>query len=351
MVAKFLVKILGLFLFINSLAWGMLADGIHTENDYATLAQESEIFQAACYIGDEQYHISQTGVLITPTIVATAAHGVVSILQNRGLPPDNKPVSVNNVSVTFTKGDQVFSYEVEKVLVDARYTENSNIQSKYDVALIKLKTAVDEITPAQVFEAEVIPKQAVLTVVSFGMADLPYQPAIKRAFRLYERDSYHVGGVDEEGLVLNRTVLQSSLFFKPDEDLTRPLPSWDETSQRVYEATQNWIKDGKKPYGLALPGTSGAPVFVRVETPQGTKEFLLGIVTSYGHLSGQFETPKGLNEEAYLIRSPQKGFNNYQTIFALFYHENTHPLAYTPEQTFYQQDPTFAKLLQRIQQD
>lgn len=351
MLKGFLLKLFGFIVISLRIGGAMMSDGSHTVSDYQRFSTESSTFQSACYIADDKFHISQTGVLIAPTIIATAAHGIVTMCQKRGLNIDTLPLAIQGVKVTFVKDDKIFTYEVDSVLVDARYTENSGFQAKYDIALMKVKEPVCEITPAKIFEEETVPNQAVLTVVTFGMADLPNQPAIKRAFRLYERDTYHSGGLDDEELTLNRTTLQSSLFFKPDEQLQPPLPSADEKTQRLYEATQNWIKDGKRPYALALPGTSGAPVFIKINVQGIMQEFLFGLVTSFAHLSGNFQTFKGSAEDDYILRHPKTAFNQYQTIFALLYRENADPLTYNPNSTLYHLDPTFAKLLQRIQKD
>ena len=343
--ALFFLAVCGLVVPVQA----MLSDGVHQQRDYQNLAGENVAFDAACQIVDQKALISQTGVLIAPNLVATAAHGVVEMIQKRQLVLGNNPLPVDQVQVTFIQNGQVFAVDVDCVLVDARYTENSGLQAKHDIALVKLKCPVYHIQPAKIFDKKTIPTQALLTVVSFGMADQPRQPTIKRAFRLYERDTYHLGGLDDEGLASKRSLLQSSLFFKPNEKLTQPSEQADEETIRVFDATQNWLKDGKKPYALALPGTSGAAVFVRVEVNGKTEDYLFGIVTSFAHLSGRFQAPKGEAEHDYILSHPQKAFNNYQTIFALFYQEDTNPLTYDKKTRSYFLDPTFVKILQRIE--
>ncbi|RZI47127.1 trypsin-like serine peptidase [Candidatus Finniella inopinata] len=326
----------------------MLSDGIHQQRDYEDLANESTEFDSTCYVLDHKAQISQTGVLIAPDLVATAAHGVIEMIQKRQQEPMNQPLPVEQVDVTFINNGQIFTAQAACVLVDARYTENSGLQAKHDIALIKLKQPIHHIRPAKLFEKKTVPSQSVLTVVSFGMADQPKNPAIKRAFRLYERDTYHVGGLDEEELASKRSLLQSSLFFKPDKKLTQPSEQADEETIRVFDATQNWIKDGEKPYALALPGTSGAPVFVRITENGKTEDYLFGVVTSFAHLSGQFQAPKGVPEDEYILTRRQQSFNNYQTIFALFYKEDNNPITYDKAARDYFLDSTFIRLLERI---
>jgi hypothetical protein len=346
-----MVKVLTLLILVNlSSCFGMLADGIHSVSSYKELAQESPAFDSACAIEDQTGSVSQTGVLIAPNIIATAAHGVMHMLQKRNLEVNLRPVKVKGVYVTFVTHSQCSRYEVESVLVDARYTETSGLQAKYDIALIKLKNPIFHIRPAQIFNAQAIPSQALMTVVSFGMADMMWQLTFKRAFRLYECDNYQIP-YDDEGLAANRSVLKSSLFFKPNEGLSKPSVTADEETTRVYEATRNWLKDGKKPYALALPGTSGAPVFVRLKVNGIDQDYLLGIVTSFAHLSGAFQAPKGQPEHEFILRHPKEVFNHYQTIFALFYREDNDPRTFDRENPFYRLDGTFVQLFHRIQYD
>jgi hypothetical protein len=272
------------------------------------------------------------------------------MLQKRNLEVSLRPIKVTEVYVTFVTHDQCSRYEVDSVIVDTRYTETSGLQAKYDIALIKLKYPIFHIRPAQIFKAQAIPAPALMTVVSFGMADMMWQSTLKRAFRLYECDNYQIP-YDDEGLAANRSVLKSSLFFKPNESLSKPSITADEETIRVYEATRNWLKDRKKPYALALPGTSGAPVFIRLVVNGIPQEYLFGIVTSFAHLSGVFQAPKGQPEHEFILRNPDQVFNHYQTIFALFYREDNNPLTFDRENPVYRLDPTFITLFQRIQYD
>lgn len=328
--------------------FAMLADGIHGVESYEELAKEKFDFDAACAIQDHQSLTSQTGVLIAPDIIATAAHGIVHILQYRKTNVSYKPLKVDDVWVTFFVYGQPIKVKVDSVIVDARYTESSGLQPKYDIALIKLESPIFHIQPAQIFNARSIPDQSLMTVVSFGMADRTNQPLLKRAFRLYEYDNYQLP-YDDEGLASNRSILKSSLFFKPNQEGKKPSLNDEEEKIRVYDATINWSKDNKKPYALALPGTSGSPVFVRVNVDGIEQEYLFGLVTSFAHLSGSFQAPKGQSEHEFILRNPDKAFNQYQTIFALFYQEDNNPLTFNRESPSYRLDPTFEKLFHTLQ--
>ena len=243
----------------------MVSDGTHNQQAYINLAKERSSFESTCSVHDNKTLISQTGVLIAPNVVATAAHGIASILASKDstLKSPTTIVPVNDLNVTFDTNGWCSVYHAESVLIDSRYLNNlPGVEAKYDIAFIKLKEDVRGIQPAKIFPNAEVPLNSPLYVVTFGSADLSKNSLLKRAFKLYETDTYFSHPFDEEALALNRSVLVSSLFFKPDESLKKPSLSSDEIAIRTYEATQNWLKDGKGPYALALPGTSGAPVFI-----------------------------------------------------------------------------------------
>ncbi len=329
----------------------MVSDGIHSNKDYVNLAREHSAFESACSIYDSRTNISQSGVLIAPNIVATAAHGIASILNKTdSLSSATTLVSVNGVRVTFDVNGYHPSYEVESVLIDSRYLNNIlGIEAKYDIALVKLKENVKEISPAKTFNSAEIPSNSPLYVVTFGNIDQSDRYFSKRAFMLFEMDSFFSSPFDDEVLELNRSVLISSLFFKPDETLKKPTINADEITSRTYEATQNWIAQGRKPYGLALPGTSGAPVFVTLTINGKKEDFLFGLVTSFAHLSGKFRAPKGQAEHKYILENTDKVFGQYQTIFALFYQEDSLPLNPRANTKMYKRDRAFSSLLTQLQ--
>lgn len=303
----------------------MVSDGIHSQQDYINLAKEKSAFESACSVHDAKTHISQTGVLIAPNVVATAAHGIASILSKSpsSVKSSTTIVPVENLTITFDSNGWCSVYQAESVLIDSRYLNNlPGVEAKYDIAFIKLKKDVRGIEPAKMFTSAEVPLNSPLYVVTFGNADLPRNSLIKRAFRLFEMDSYFSHPFDEEALALNRSVLVSSLFFKPDLNLKKPSLSSDELTIRTYEATQNWLNSGKEPYALALPGTSGAPVFITLTLNGKKQDYLFGIVTSFAHLSGRHQAPKGTPEYRYILDNRGKVFGEYQTIFALFYEED-----------------------------
>ncbi len=342
-----------LFFYILSAApsFAIVSDGIHSNKDYVNLAHEHSAFESACSIFDSRTNISQSGVLIAPNIVATAAHGIASILnKTQTIGSAATLVPVSGVKVTFDLNGYQSSYEVESVLIDSRYLNNIlGVEAKYDIALVKLKENVKGITPAKTFNSAEIPSNSPLYVVTFGNVDRPGRYFSKRAFMLCEMDSFFPSPFDDEVLELNRSMLISSLFFKPDESLKKPTANTDEITSRTYEATQNWITQGRKPYGLALPGTSGAPVFVTLTINGKKEDFLFGLVTSFSHLSGKFQAPTGQTEHDYILRNKDKAFGQYQTIFALFYQEDSLPLNPHANTKLYKKDMAFSSLLNQLQ--
>jgi hypothetical protein len=345
-----------IFLFISYILstaplFAIVSDGIHNNSDYIQLAHEHPSFESACSIYDSHTNISQSGVLIAPNIVATAAHGIASILnKTQAIASAATLVPVDGVRVTFDLNGYHPSYEVESVLIDSRYLYNIlGVEAKYDIALLKLKENVMDIRPAKIFNNAEVPSNSPLFVVTFGNADQPSQYFSKRAFMLYEMDSFFPSPFDDETLELYRSELVSSLFFKPNETLKKPTANTDEITARTYEATQNWLAQGKKPYGLALPGTSGAPVFTTLTVNGKKEDFLLGIVTSFSHLSGKFQAPKGQAEYEYILKNKDKAFGQYQTIFALFYQEDSLPLNPRANTKLYKKDRAFSTMLNQFQ--
>ena len=328
----------------------MVSDGIHNQQAYINLAKERSSFESACSIHDQKTFISQTGVLIAPNIVATAAHGIASILSksDSALKSPTTIVPVENLNITFDTNGWCSVYHAESVLIDSRYLNNlPGVEAKYDIAFIRLKEDVRGIEPAKVFSSAEVPLNSPLYVVTFGNADLSKDSLLKRAFRLYEMDTFFSHPFDEEALALNRSVLVSSLFFKPSESLKKPSLNSDESTIRTYEATQNWLKGGKGPYGLALPGTSGAPVFITLTINGKTQDYLFGMVTSFAHLSGHHQAPKGQSEYQYILENREKAAGEYQTIFALFYEEDN--LYSKANSKSYRKDKFLSSLLLKIQ--
>lgn len=339
---------------ILNVSHAMAPDGIHKHEDYVELSFDVPEFDAACAVVDSKAGISMTGVLIAPNIVVTAAHGIEAIFR-KAIPTETKhgimAIPIQSIRVYFKGRNQTIMADVTHVLLDPRYFQEGNMrEGKFDFAFLKLSLPVTEITPAEFFHKETIPSNALMTVVTYGTSDL--KPGIfswggteptRRAFRLYERDTYFGKPDDEEVLKSSRYLQESSVYFKPLKRNTKPEETDSEEIVRSYEATQNWVADGKKPYALGLPGTSGSPVFIRLTKNGRTKDYLFALVSSYSHLTGQFHK-RGAYEMNYILANQKQSLGGYQTIYSLFYRNKTDEPA-PPHHATYTQDPILRFLL------
>jgi len=335
----------------------MSPDGTHTLADYEDLSFEIDEFDASCAVVDSQAGITMTGVLVAPDIVVTAAHGIEAIFKKLSPTQTNHGIAVipiSSIRVYFKGKNQTIVGEVSRVLLDPRYFQDANArEGKFDFAFLKLIRPIRHITPAALFQKETIPSNALMTVVTYGMSDVKHtlfnwggSPLLRRAFRLYERDTYFGRHDDDEVLKSSRYLQESSVYFKPLKRNIQPEETDAEEIVRSFEATQNWVADGKKPYALGLPGTSGSPVFIRLNENGKTKDYLFGLVSSYAHLTGQFRT-KGTHEMEYILTHQQQSLGGYQTIFSLFYRNKTDEPAQKSMAT-YTQDPIFKFLLKAV---
>lgn len=332
-------------------AQAMLYDGIHKDSDYVALAYSDPAFNAACCIYDSKNRIQQSGVLIASDIIATAAHGMVETLKSAGISLYDKPstiVPVGEVKAIFNVNGRQIGAAIEAVIIDTRYLMNdSGQESKFDIAFAKLRNPIvsDEITPAQLMLPGYLDNNTPLTVVTHGNADKPSNFAWKRAFILPEMDVYHPSHTDDEYVISRRSILISSLFFKPNEKLLKPDEyQADEQVIRSYYANKTWQQTGKLPYAMALSGTSGAPVFVKING----QTYLLGIITSFSHISGQFQTYKGKEEVIFLLQNPEIAYNSYMTIFALFYKQSNDPRKALANKRYYELDQDCLQIIENL---
>lgn len=307
--------VLSLWLSIAA-ASAMVADGLHKDADYIAQAQIDLAFSSACAVHDELSHTMQTGILIAPDIVATAAHGVAHMVKARGIAQmdESKAAPVKGVFIALQNGGRV---SCSHVIIDHRYLDNAaGVEAKYDIAFLKLERPLTGYALPVLHKTVAVDKTKPAYVVTMGNMDAPYLNGVARAFTLHEFDFFHSNPYDNDALDEKRSVLVSSLFFTPADQPLKASPLDSEEVQRQADAVQHWLRAGKPAYGLALPGTSGSAVFMHVKDAPTLA--LVGIVTSYARLGGG-----GEGHFHALLRDISTTQNHYQTIFALLYRENT----------------------------
>ena len=299
-------------------AQAMLSDGIHLPQAYVEFANTQKAFQASCFVYDHRRHVLQTGVLIAPDIIMTAAHGF------------DGDVHLPSLIIGFgekisREGNQ--NYAVRAIRRHPSYRrEPFPLQAKYDMAFIKLTRPVKGIEPVPLFEEEVFEEIPALSVATFGSADIAAGvPVYRRAFVLPEADIFSVSSDDPETLHSERTVMMGSVFFKPADNLKPVKPHAPEQEVRTYKANRQWLRLGKPPFALTLPGSSGAPVFMQVIKNGIAKTYVFGIIQSFSHLSSSsFHHPYADREVHHLLKAQYpKIYGNYQSVFCIPYEVHT----------------------------
>jgi hypothetical protein len=309
-----LIKFLMMFGIFLSSTHAMLSDGIHQPKDYLKFAETQEAFRASCFVYDHFRHILQTGVLITPDIVMTAAHGFEG--------------NVHLAGIIVGFGDTVShqspqNYKVKALRTHPRYYNTPfPMQGKYDIVFLKLTAPVQGVQPVPLFEEKVFNQIPPLYVATFGSADIPHgAPVQRRAFVLPETDIFSITGRDPEALYDFKTVMMGSVFFEPNDHLKPVKPHGPERELRTYQANLQWRKLNKPPYALALPGSSGAPVFMNVMENGKMKTYVFGLIQSFSHLSASsFRHALGDQETQHLLKTKrQKLYGHYQSVFCIPY--------------------------------
>lgn len=302
-----------------------------TDDDFIEYAKKIPEAKSCCLIYSQDSQAQLSGVLIAPNVIATAAHGLVSILANK--PP--RLVRKGFVSVplqnTFAQFDQNSSHRAHSAYIDQRYLDGDHASaSRYDIAFIVLDRPVLDRTSIPLLPELDIPKDVTFTVVSHGTSDLNsfwdvlkfWKPSItflKRAYDLLEWTPVSSPRILREDIQLVRTLAYSSIFFDARKTY-RPYTVYDKSIfQRTMCAVYKWQQSGRPPFALALPGTSGSPVFARIND----KLYLAGIVVAYAPIKGSFLAPHGTSELKRILHDPKAAIGEYQTIFALFYKEDT----------------------------
>lgn len=301
--------------------------------DYQNLGFEKQEFNAACQIRDFWNGPIMSGVLIDSQIVLTAAHGFPLKASDLSSMTSHDSVIIlkaKNLSVRFqfknTKNDlDEISVPVVAIVIDKRFydivNDSKSQDNKFDFAFLVLEYPPYSIKPATILNDAEIDQRSIMTVVTYGTSDLFWGNATRRAFNLYERDIYYPLVDKFEIFSSYKYLALSSIYFKPYSQKNDP-PSFDASEEEIrsYLATKLWEKDQKKPYGLALPGTSGSGVFIHLKDPhtEKIKTYLIGVVSAFSPLN-QWKYPDKNQEISFIRNSPLNSLGNYQTIISTFY--------------------------------
>jgi hypothetical protein len=346
-------KIICILLPFISVCQAMVPGYNFTNEDFIEYAKKIPEARSCCLIYSQDSQAQLSGVLIAPHIIATAAHGLTSILAKtppRLVQKGFVGVSLNN---TFVQFDQNTAYRGDFAYIDARYLDGEYAQaSRYDIAFIILERPIVDRPAIPLLTTLNIPKDVTFTVVSHGTSDLNsfwdilkfWEHSItflKRAYDLLEWTPVSSPRVLTEDIQLVRTLAYSSIFFDARKTY-RPYTIYDNSIfQRTMCAVYKWQKNGRQPFALALPGTSGSPVFARINQ----KLYLIGIIVAYAPIKGQFLAPNGTSELQKILYNPKAAIGEYHTIFALFYKENTTNRSLFPERASFILDPNVHKML------
>jgi hypothetical protein len=323
----------------------MLSDGIHPPKDYVKFVETQKAFKASCFIYDDENHTLQTGVLIAPDIVMTAAHGFEGKI-------DLKSITIGFGETVSLEGKD--NYQVIAYRTHPRYHQSDYpAKSKYDIIFFKLAKPVKGIDPVPLFEEKILDDIPPLFTATFGSADIPYGGTIhRRAFVLPETEIFSLMGRDPEALYDHKTVMMGSIFFEPLNVIKPVKRHGPEKELRTYYANKRWHEMGEPPYALALAGSSGAPVFINLEENGAIKTYVFGMIQSFSHISTtSFKySDKMLETQRLLRKDRSKIYGKYQTVFCVPYKLSQRLQAYKHNPNTYQLSRHVKAILKEFQE-
>lgn len=334
--------------FYATTVYGMLSGYNYKDDDFIQYANSFQESKSTCAVVHKNGELS--GVLIAENLVITAAHGAVHM--GKGSPQQTiiglVALDAEDVYVIFDNKERI---KVEKIYIDARYLMQDKAEyGKYDVAFFKLEKRVKKRKPITLAKKLCVDKNnASFVVISHGMSDqtsfldfLYKKPYVRRAFALTEWSPFYVNMKSPGNVEFIRSLLYSSIFFDARKTYQENLGiDAENTLQRTMEALKKWYDQDRPPFALALPGTSGAPIFLNNHQELS----LLGLVVAYAPI--QQNTMLRSDTHQYLLMNPQAAVGNFQTIFCLLYKENV--LENTHTHIMLELDPIVQKVLNLVE--
>lgn len=350
-------KIFISYIFLNVAPLFSMVPGYnYTNDDFIKFADNFEESKSCCAILSQDARSQLSGVLVTKNLVATAAHGLTPLFQRKEIVQTGTGFVEVRLNETYVQFDKTKRVRVKSAYVDQRYLfeEDKTEFGKYDIAFLRLEYPVLDRRSIPLEENLDVPKDPTFIVISHGTSDLSsfwdyltfWKPSVtflKRAFSLLEWTPFVSSKISNEDVKFIRTLLYSSIFF----DARKTYRPYDINAapihQRTMDAIANWKNNGQSPFALSLPGTSGSPVFLKIEG----KLHLIGLVVAYAPLNGQFSAPKGTSELDHILRNPKRAIGQYQTVLALFYKQNTLQNSKFPQGKYFVMDETVKRITDR----
>lgn len=338
---------------MTSFVQAMVPGHNFSNKDLIEYAQKFKQSNASCMIISQDSGGQLSGVLIAPNVVATAAHGMVGALHNSPYNIALKgliKVTLSDTYIQFHEHEPM--RKAKYALIDQRYLDGGlSRTTRYDIAFIILQNPVFDKPPAPLAKKLALPKQAIFTVISHGNSDIrsiwdrlifwrTQHTFIKRAFSLLEWAPYiRSSSMSMDDIQMIRTLSYASLFFDARKTFKSFTIHDDPIYQRTMQAIENWNQNGRPPFALALPGTSGSPVFAHIEGGLA----LFGIISAFAPMR-EFLAPRGTSELEKILHNPKGAIGKYQTIFASLYKENTH-IILEGDYIYFELDPIVVDIL------
>jgi hypothetical protein len=294
------ILLLSLLLVINSVHASFIQGSSYQKSDLIRYFEALGDKRFSCLvIHNEDKGSVCRGVLIAPNVVMTVAHGVME---------GHTCARAHHLTIKARGPSQSYKVSVQSIWVHPSYAQTMDgEQSAFDVAFLMLKEPL-LIPYTPLAEEGNCAKESLFISAQW---DVSLQNGY--AFAFLEMDRFYR---DDDTFAPERRFSFSSLFF--NENMMRR-PSYDaiEPEARGWDARRRWIEEGRPPFALCLPGSSGSPLFVK----QKGRYVVIGLVSAFAPAATEtFKTYQGQKEAYYILNQEKKTIvNRYQTVFCFPY--------------------------------